>query len=592
MTLGYTIPISSEQFTLGGFNSVTETYSIPVEQNGGGGNTNDVPSQDINVSATVVQPQPPPSPPPTATSWGDVHMITFDGLTYNFQAAGEFVLAESTVAGDSYQIQIRTAPWSSGATVSVITEIAAAVGQDRVTFGLNRTDVVWIDGVPEALQIGTATSIGNGAGTLVQESSSTYKLTWATGEVLNVTDNGTYFSLTTALAPGSGPGSVEGLLGSDSGQANDFQLADGTVLAQPLSSAQLYGEFADAWRVPAGTQGLFDYGPDETTDNYTDVNFPSDAVSLSQLPESVVLAAQQAVQAAGITDPGLAQDAELDLIVTGNLGALSAAQNPQQSGVITTQAQITGAAAPAPAAGVTAAQETQVESGGGVTTVDFTTYLTQAVSTDTAMAYSVVASSADDLGYSADSLAAFGGTLPTGTVTIAAGQTSAQFALDVPNAALGLVPSATLDVEITAPSDVPVFAPDAQTVLINGQPVPGNAADPLVYEVSNQGTWKENSGGYTLDLGNVRRGRDGANSARYRQWGQRAGRRTSPATSRTPEPAGSLSPAAARQDNPTKVFTSTRTQRRSARRPIRSPSIRLTRTILGIVPHRPLSVSQ
>src|SRR5271170_6699189 len=51
------------------------------------------------------------------------------------------------------------------------------------------------------------------------------------------------------LGASDGPGSVQGLLGSNSGQASDLQLADGTVLAPPVSDSELLGKFADAWRL-------------------------------------------------------------------------------------------------------------------------------------------------------------------------------------------------------------------------------------------------------------------------------------------------------------------------------------------------------
>ena len=458
-----------------------------------------------NSAAIVPTPVQPPPPPPLVpgVAWGDVHMVTFDGLAYNFQAAGEFVLAKSTVAGDSYQVQIRTAPYSQGATVSVITEIAASVGSDRVTFGLNRNDVVSIDGVQTAMTVGQSVNIGNGAGMLTETSASSFKLTWSTGEALDVTDSGTYMNVTTTLAPGSGAGSVQGLLGSDSGAANDFQLADGTVIPQPLTTSELYGEFANAWRIPAGTQGLFDYGLNETTNNFTDLNFPADQVSLGDLPANLVAAAAAAVAAAGITDPGLSLDAELDLIVTGNLGSLDASQNVQQNGVTTALADITGSLTPPALAGVSAVAASQVESASGTTAVLFNAYLTKATSTDTTIAYAVVAPGAEDLGFSPASLAAFGGTLPTGTVTIAAGQTSAQFTVDVPNSVLGTLPSGALDVLIGAPADVPVFAPTAQTLLVNDMPEPGVAPVPSIFEVSSKGTLIQTTSGYVLNLGNV-----------------------------------------------------------------------------------------
>ena len=51
---------------------------------------------------------------------------------------------------------------------------------------------------------------------------------------------------------------MQGLLGSHSGQATDFQLPNGTVLAQPLSDAEILGVFADAWRVAPGASLLDD----------------------------------------------------------------------------------------------------------------------------------------------------------------------------------------------------------------------------------------------------------------------------------------------------------------------------------------------
>jgi hypothetical protein len=55
--------------------------------------------------------------------------------------------------------------------------------------------------------------------------------------------------VTASLGPQDAPGSVQGLLGSDAGQAEDFALPDGTVLKQPVSSTTFLGTFADAWTV-------------------------------------------------------------------------------------------------------------------------------------------------------------------------------------------------------------------------------------------------------------------------------------------------------------------------------------------------------
>jgi hypothetical protein len=60
---------------------------------------------------------------------------------------------------------------------------------------------------------------------------------------------------------------MQGLLGSNSGQVNDFQLPDGTILPQPLLEGELLGQFAGAWRVTPGTS-LLDLPPAATTAIY------------------------------------------------------------------------------------------------------------------------------------------------------------------------------------------------------------------------------------------------------------------------------------------------------------------------------------
>ena len=189
---------------------------------------------------------------------GDVHMTTFDGLHYDFQAVGDFVAVRSTDAGNPWQIQIRTASFP-GAT-SITTGLAATLGDDYVSFAVGRANPVYIDGAPDTtLHIGDVQSLAGG--TLTQLSAASYRLAWNTGESVTVTFQegyDGYMDWTVALAPHDGPGSVQGLLGSHGGQANDFQLPDGSVLRQPLSDDEILGVFADAWRVAPGTSLLDD----------------------------------------------------------------------------------------------------------------------------------------------------------------------------------------------------------------------------------------------------------------------------------------------------------------------------------------------
>jgi hypothetical protein len=168
-------------------------------------------------------------------------MITFDGLTYDFQAVGDFVAVQSASAGNPWQVQIRTDSFP-GAT-SVTTSLAAALGDDRVSFAVGRTDTVYVDGTPDTtLQVGAAQDFAGGR--LAELGAGIYQLAWNTGERVTVTDQGGYLDWTVGLGPHDGPGSVRGLLGSNRGPATDFS--------------------ADAWRVAPGASLL-----DETTGSAT-----------------------------------------------------------------------------------------------------------------------------------------------------------------------------------------------------------------------------------------------------------------------------------------------------------------------------------
>ena len=186
---------------------------------------------------------------------GDVHMITFDGLHYDFQAVGDFVAAQSTDAGNTWEVQIRTA--SLPGAVSITTALGALVGDDRVNFAIGRESLVYVDGAPDTtLRPGVAQTLGDG--TLTQISNDTYRLDLHGGELITVTDRGIYLDWTVTLGPHDRPGSVRGLLGSNTGQTNDdFQLHDGTVLAQPLERGRdplgVRGRLdRRAWHVPSG----------------------------------------------------------------------------------------------------------------------------------------------------------------------------------------------------------------------------------------------------------------------------------------------------------------------------------------------------
>ena len=213
----------------------------------------------------------------TATVKGDPHFTTYDGRHYSMQAVGDFELTRSTLRGDLFDVDIRTRPSNNhGVPVSFISEVGADLGDHRVTFDVDRAKAgdsfVWIDGHPASLGLDNPFLILDG-GSIIELSPTSYRVIWNTGEILDITNHGSYLDVASSLSPADGPGSVEGLLGSASGQNGDFRLPDGAILDPKLSTSDLDGVFADAWRVTDQTS-LLDYGPGQTTATFTDQSSP------------------------------------------------------------------------------------------------------------------------------------------------------------------------------------------------------------------------------------------------------------------------------------------------------------------------------
>ena len=194
--------------------------------------------------------------------------------------------------------------------------------------------------------------------------------------------------------------------------------------------------------------------------------------------------------------------------------AIVAAENPSTGS--TTAVTITNPVTPPPSLGVTALTSTAVESSTGTTAVTFVVSLTQAVATDTVVDYTAAPnvdypSGADPSGKVFFSASDFGGAFPTGSVTIAAGQTQADFTINVPNSALLGTTNKWLGVSITPAGDNPLYGPSAQVDVLNNHPIAGPPAQPAIALASSatlipteyQPTLIKSGNAYTLNLGNI-----------------------------------------------------------------------------------------
>ncbi len=185
-----------------------------------------------------------------ATAEGDVHLKTFDGFEYDFQATGDFVLVEATAPGDSFIVQVRLDPWRGMPGTSITTAIAARVGEDVVTFDLGGR--IAVDGVFASLPPFGTGSLLLGGGSLTATTARDVVLAWTDGRQMAVRDMGEWLDIALLLGPQDGAGTVRGLLGTNSGMGAEFRTPDGTLLGTRLSAAEIMGVYADAWRVASG----------------------------------------------------------------------------------------------------------------------------------------------------------------------------------------------------------------------------------------------------------------------------------------------------------------------------------------------------
>jgi RHS repeat-associated protein len=254
----------------------------------------------------------------SADTQGDPHLTTFDGQRYDLQAAGEFTLFKSTT-GD-LTVQVRQEPVSvvwGGKWVSINTAVATLVDGKRVGLYVNEAIPLKIDGIATDLADGASLSLGTGR---IERHKQQYTIIYPTGDRIDVglyshSVIGNYININTYIADGR-EGEIVGILGNNNGDSSDdFTLADGTVLTPPLNFEQLYGQFANSWRITQA-KSLFDYNSGEDTNTFTDTTFPSQFFTIDDLPPDKRALAEQIVQQLGITDPTLLANAILDIALT------------------------------------------------------------------------------------------------------------------------------------------------------------------------------------------------------------------------------------------------------------------------------------
>jgi hypothetical protein len=252
--------------------------------------------------------------PALGRSYGDPHLVSFDGARYSFQTVGEFRYAQSN-SGD---VVVQTRQKPMGDDVSWNTAVAMNVGGDRVCIYASDypdsefSTPIRVNG--QAVQVGSEAYFLNNGGT-VRRVNNIYVVDWPTGESLKagMRTSGTmrFMNVDMNVFPCS-EGGYDGLMGNANGIASDdFNSRErlmvprtvfagvGGADADRARQQWLSKEFAEVHRITQ-VESLFDYAPGQSTLTFTDRTFPRFYRSVHDLTDDRRNAARRRCIQAGV----------------------------------------------------------------------------------------------------------------------------------------------------------------------------------------------------------------------------------------------------------------------------------------------------
>jgi hypothetical protein len=251
-------------------------------------------------------------------AWGDIHVRTMDGATYDLQAAGEFIASRSA-AGD-FEVQLRLESTSFSSYVSIATAVAMQVDTSRASVALRREPMLSVEGQPVTLSPGDGVDLPEGG--RIERSKRGYEIFWSDGSSLciNVAKGHLNAFLRPSLTRRS---TLSGLFGNFNGNATDdvdavtaiAALGSGTGSGLQPGLAELarniFFDDEDGWLVAQETS-LFEYGPGQNTWTFRKPT-PKREASVAGLPASWEQRARAVCEEAGVTDRDLLEACIVDV---------------------------------------------------------------------------------------------------------------------------------------------------------------------------------------------------------------------------------------------------------------------------------------
>jgi von Willebrand factor type D domain len=254
---------------------------------------------------------------------GEPHVVTWDGLWYEFQATGDFVLATN---GSDVMVQSRMTPWLHDTRFTVNMAAAMKVGTHEVSFYADRKSHLWVDGAAVEMACDAEDAcntsydlVGGGQirhlRAIPWDDAYQVILPNRRGEMVISVNEGEavhiFFEKWTTS-------DVSGLLGTHNRNINDdLRTRDGVTLPQPSDIDTLYNVYAESWRVRP-EESLFEAGkgaPDVVRKN---IDANTRVMTLADLQPSEVTFGKQACANHGIVNPILAEGCALDVGMSGD----------------------------------------------------------------------------------------------------------------------------------------------------------------------------------------------------------------------------------------------------------------------------------
>jgi hypothetical protein len=240
-----------------------------------------------------------------STSVGDTHLTTFGGLLYDFQASGDFVLAQVDRDFVVQTRQVSGAPTWPDATVN--NAVATRMGNDKVAICLpGRLNV---NGANTDLEDGKSFSTPEGVD--IWRRGNAYYIIGHSGDSVRAVVNPTWIDVSVGL--GHWPANVTGLLANADGNVNKIAARDGTVLTNAFSFEDLYHRYGESWRVASGESLLSVCG-----DKNVERGNPRRPFYAKDLDPGVYQRTRAVCTAAGVKEGPLLDACTLDVAVIGN----------------------------------------------------------------------------------------------------------------------------------------------------------------------------------------------------------------------------------------------------------------------------------